>query len=57
MVLSKAAFHSNAKVKANIVLVGSVEEKRAEGSYPEFRCESETAPLLSKRRGLVGQFP
>ena len=29
----KAAFHSNAKVKANIVLVGSVEEKRAEGSY------------------------
>ena len=34
MVLSKAAFHSNAKVKANIVLVGSVEEKRAEASYP-----------------------
>ena len=33
MALSKAAFHSNAKVKANIVLVGSVEEKRAEGSY------------------------
>ena len=29
----KAAFHSNAKVEANIVLVGSVEEKRAEGSY------------------------
>ena len=30
----KAAFHSNAKVKANIVLVGSVEEKRAEGFVP-----------------------
>ena len=29
----KAAFHSNAKVKANIVLIDGVEEKRAEGSY------------------------
>ena len=29
----KAAFHSNAKVKPNIVLVDGVEEKHAEGSY------------------------
>ena len=29
----KAAFHSNAKVKPNIVLVNDVEEKHAEGSY------------------------
>jgi hypothetical protein len=29
----KAAFHSNAKVKPNIVLVNGVEEKHAEGSY------------------------
>jgi integrase len=29
----KAAFHSNAKVKPNIVLVDRVEEKHAEGSY------------------------
>ena len=29
----KAAFHSNAKVKPNIVLVGGVEEKHTEGAY------------------------
>ena len=29
----KAAFHSNAKVKPNIVLVDGVEEKHAEGAY------------------------
>jgi hypothetical protein len=29
----KAAFHGNARVKPNIVLVEGVEEKHAEGSY------------------------